>query len=96
MNTTSQADFQMSTTILNYPGFQTLPKGIKQLLVASEAHFFDQPVSQQLEQQAVAECAAARRGFKPFDVMQLDRRRALINAAALFPGLPRLPVSALS
>jgi hypothetical protein len=35
----------MNTTILNYPGFQTLPKEIKQLLVASEAHYFDQPAS---------------------------------------------------
>jgi len=33
----------MNTTILNYPGFQTLPKGIKQMLVVSEAHFFEQP-----------------------------------------------------
>src|SRR5277367_2895441 len=35
----------MNTTILNYPGFQTLPKEIKQLLVASEARYFDQPAS---------------------------------------------------
>jgi hypothetical protein len=35
----------MNTTILNYPGFQTLPKEIKQLLVASEAQYFDQPAS---------------------------------------------------
>jgi hypothetical protein len=41
----------MNTTILNYPGFQTLPKGIKQMLVASEAHFFDQPASHHKEQQ---------------------------------------------
>jgi hypothetical protein len=33
----------MNTTIMNYPGFQTLPKGLKQMLLVSEAHFFDQP-----------------------------------------------------
>jgi hypothetical protein len=40
----------MHTTILNYPGFQALPKGIKQMLVASEEHFFDQPASHHKEQ----------------------------------------------
>ena len=30
----------MRTIVLTYPGFQSLPKGIKQLLVASESHFF--------------------------------------------------------
>jgi hypothetical protein len=35
----------MNTTILNYPGFQTLPKEIRQMLVVSEAHYFDQPAS---------------------------------------------------
>ena len=35
----------MNTTILNYPGFQSLPKEIKQLLVVSEAHYFEQPAS---------------------------------------------------
>ena len=40
----------MNTTILNYPGFQTLPKGIKQMLLASETHFFGQPMSHHNEQ----------------------------------------------
>jgi len=35
----------MNTTILNYPGFQSLPKEIKQMLVASEAHYFELPAS---------------------------------------------------
>jgi len=30
----------MKTIILTYPGFQSLPKGLKQMLVASEAFFF--------------------------------------------------------
>jgi hypothetical protein len=35
----------MNMTILNYPGFQSLPKGIKKMLLASEAQLFDQPAS---------------------------------------------------
>ena len=31
----------MKTIMATYPGFQTLPKGIKQLLMASESCFFD-------------------------------------------------------
>ena len=27
--------------MVTYPGFQTLPKGVKQMLLASESHFFD-------------------------------------------------------
>jgi hypothetical protein len=49
MNTSFQKGQEMNTTILSYPGFQTLPKGIKQMLLASEAHFFDQPVSHATE-----------------------------------------------
>jgi hypothetical protein len=41
----------MNTTILSYPGFQTLPKGVRRMLVASEAHFFDQPASHHKEQE---------------------------------------------
>jgi hypothetical protein len=86
----------MSTTILNYPGFQSLPKGIKQLLVASEAHFFDQPAPHHLEFQAATKDTAARRGFKLFDPMQADRRGALINPGALFPRLAGISVPAPS
>jgi hypothetical protein len=35
----------MDTTILNYPGFQTLPKGVRRMLIVSEEFFFDQPAS---------------------------------------------------
>jgi hypothetical protein len=31
----------MNTTILNYPGFHALPKGVKQMLLASESYFFE-------------------------------------------------------
>ena len=40
----------MNTTILNYPGFQTLPKGVKKMLAVSEAYFFDEPASHRMEQ----------------------------------------------
>jgi hypothetical protein len=32
----------MNSIVWTYPGFQTLPKGVKQMLVASEAHFFNE------------------------------------------------------
>jgi hypothetical protein len=32
-------------TILSYPEFQNLPKGVKQMLLFSESYFFDQPAS---------------------------------------------------
>jgi hypothetical protein len=34
----------MNETILNYPGFQSLPKGARQMLLVSESHFFEQAV----------------------------------------------------
>ena len=33
----------MKSIMMTYPGFQALPKGIKQLLLASESFFFDEP-----------------------------------------------------
>lgn len=32
----------MRTIVLTYPGYQSLPKGIKQMLVASENFYFDE------------------------------------------------------
>ena len=32
----------MRTIVLTYPGYQSLPKGIKQLLVATENFYFDE------------------------------------------------------
>lgn len=54
----------MNTTILNYPGFQTLPKGVKQMLLVSEAHFFDQPVSHHQEQKWTVQEMRGDRGSK--------------------------------
>jgi hypothetical protein len=42
MNTTLPAEQQMNTTTLNFPNFHTLPEGLKQMLLVSEAHFCDQ------------------------------------------------------
>ena len=33
----------MRTIILTYPGYQSLPKGIKRLLVATENFYFNEP-----------------------------------------------------
>ena len=40
----------MDTTILNDSGFQTLPKGVRRMLVASEAYFFEETASRHKEQ----------------------------------------------
>jgi len=40
----------MNTTILNYPDFQSLPEGLKQMLLVSEAHFCDHPASHHQDQ----------------------------------------------
>jgi len=66
MNSTLQAELPMNTTILNYPGFQTLPKGVKQMLLVTEAHFFDQPVSHQQQQKWVPQPMRMNRGLRAF------------------------------
>jgi hypothetical protein len=64
MNITLHAEQLMNTTILNYPGFQTLPKGVRQMLLVSEAYFFNEPASQHQEQKVTAR--RANRGAKDF------------------------------
>ncbi len=64
MNITLHAEQLMNTTILNYPGFQTLPKGVRQMLLVSEAYFFNEPASPHQEQKVVAR--RANRGAKDF------------------------------
>ncbi len=56
----------MNETILNYPGFQNLPKGIKQMLLVSESHFFDQSGSHHKEQDGATQEMIAKRGFRVF------------------------------
>jgi hypothetical protein len=66
MNTILQTEQPMNTTILNYPDFQTLPKGIKQMLLVSETHFFDQRASHRKEQEGAAQAMITNRGCKVF------------------------------
>lgn len=33
----------MKSILITYPNFQALPKGVKQMLLASESFFFNQP-----------------------------------------------------
>jgi hypothetical protein len=63
----------MNTTILNYPGFHTLPKGVKQMLLLSEAHFFEQPAPHYVEQIEATQEKRSLRGLEDFF------RRPLIN-----------------
>ena len=64
MNATLDAQQPMNTTILNYPGFQTLPKGVRQMLLVSEAYFFNEPASRHQEQEVVDQ--RANRGAEDF------------------------------
>ena len=64
MNATEQAEKPMNTTILNYPGFQTLPKGVRQMLLVSEAYFFNESAAESQEQKAVAKHFS--RGYENF------------------------------
>ena len=54
MNATLHAEQPMNMTILNYPGFPALPKGVRQMLLVSEAYFFNEPASHHPKQQVVA------------------------------------------
>jgi hypothetical protein len=62
----------MNTTILNYPGFQTLPKGLRQMLLVSEAYFFNEPAPDHRQR----EVAAGKAGRDSNDFMGIP----LINA----------------
>ena len=66
----------MNTTILNYPGFQTLPKGVKQMLLLSEAHFFEPPAPHYVEQKGAAQEMRTKRRLedylpKPFIIVRI-------------------------
>jgi hypothetical protein len=56
----------MNTTILNYPGFQTLPKGIKQMLLLSEEHFFEPPAPHYVEQKVAAREMRSKRRLEDY------------------------------
>jgi hypothetical protein len=57
----------MNQTILNYPGFQSLPKGVKQMLLVSEAHFFNQPARRPKWRHISMQAVSVRQGFKAFN-----------------------------
>jgi len=57
MNTTLHAEQPMNTTILNYPGFQDLPRGVRRMLLVSEAYFFNEPAPDHHEPKVVAKRA---------------------------------------
>jgi hypothetical protein len=66
----------MSTTILNYPGFQTLPKGVKQMLLASEAHFFDHGEPPSIARQYLTQAVRVVRGSRDFRINPLFAPRS--------------------
>jgi hypothetical protein len=74
MKTTLQAAQPMNTSILNYPGFQNLPKATKQMLLASEAYFFEEPASHFQEQRSEAQKMRTNRGWSAFALLLRPHR----------------------
>lgn len=64
MSTALEVELKMNTSILNYPGFQNLPKGARQMLLVSESHFFDESGSHPATQDGPPLDARANRGLK--------------------------------
>lgn len=72
----------MNTSILNYPGFQALPKGVKQMLLVSESHFFDQPPTHRHEEKTAPREKGNFRGLRNFLTRPLILRGAPMDAPA--------------
>ena len=53
----------MNETILNYPGFQSLPKGAKQMLLVSESHFFEEAVPHPMQVNIPVRATGAKPAF---------------------------------
>jgi hypothetical protein len=66
----------MNTTILSYPGFQALPKGVKQMLLASETYFFENDTPRCADRHYVTRIARNNR-----------RARFLWRTPLMMPGL---------
>jgi hypothetical protein len=64
----------MNASILNYPGFQDLPKGVKQMLVVTEAYFFDEIASHHQGQVAMPQEMRIPPGSRG-----LSKKRLIIN-----------------
>jgi hypothetical protein len=75
MNSTLQAEQRMNTSVINYPGFQTLPKAVKKMLLVSEAHFFEQPAPHPQEQRVLAQEIRSNQGLRSFLVNPLMNMR---------------------
>jgi len=81
MNATLHAEQPMITTILNYPGFQTLPKGVRRMLLVSEAYFFNVPALDHQKQKVAAR--RANRGSEDFMGIPLLPADIAFDAPAL-------------
>jgi hypothetical protein len=56
----------MNTSILSYPGFQSLPKATRQMLLFSETHFFNEQASHPAAQKGASQELGIHRGIKYF------------------------------
>jgi hypothetical protein len=65
----------MRTIILTYPGYQSLPRGIKQMLVASENFYF-----------AEFKSAATNRKPKDAKIAQSPATKSFGNPLAIYAG----------
>ncbi len=66
---------RMRTIILTYPGYQSLPRGIKQMLVATEEFYFDESRS-----------AATNRRPKGAKIAQFPVPTSFGNPLAIYAG----------
>src|ERR1700722_20303403 len=84
MIATLQTEQPMNTRIITYPGLQNLPKGVKQRLLVSEAHFFDQPVSRHPVQEVSCRAIKPRVGIMDLLTKPLVWKRPLVHAGIAF------------
>ena len=80
MNATQHAEQSMNTTILNYPGFQTLPKGVRQMLLVSESYFFNEPAASQPMKKFITK--RINRGSRDFMGIPLLPAKVALDVAA--------------
>ena len=55
----------MKSIVLTYPGYQTLPRSLKQLLVASETHFFSEATTRSIKPRPQTSAFPAPATLKP-------------------------------
>jgi hypothetical protein len=66
MNATLYAELPVNMTTLSYPGFQSLPKGVRQMLLVSESYFFNEPPPERQEQKLAVRVKRVCRSGKDF------------------------------